>query len=544
MTLLSLSVSGSVLSVLLIFAARLFKNRVSKAFSYYIWIIVLIRLVVPLSSHVNIVGGLFAPVRESAAVFETSSQTSDAEAAETTVSSAASVIGAQKASDAETAPEKPGPFERLWSFIKTDALWIWAVGAFLSIAWYAGAYMRFVSAIRRTSVSLLPEDRRIFRRVCRCGRVDVVMSKSAETPMLIGVFRPCIVLPCIAYAKNGMSRELENIIRHELMHYKRKDIFYKWTVVITTSLHWFNPLMIVIRKEISRACELSCDEAVISGMTGDERQLYGETLLTLSSNRRVMMGELATMLCEEKNELKERLLNIMNNKKRTGLAALISVILAVMLSGCGAVLGAAGGTSAASVSTAPAASIQQSALSSADTTAAPKAETAVASEAAASETAVSTPVVTAASTSKPADKPQTSKTVSTAKQSAENSADAGVRESNEKLFEKTRTYLLKGSSAWSESFLAGANFESTYSSYLNDGGKKGDAKAFAAYMTENAPIQKNWKKLFEKDFAKDYSNKIDSYEDLGGGMYAVHVTIDGKDVAFVTVNARTGWYHG
>ena len=41
--------------------------------------------------------------------------------------------------------------------------------------------------------------------------------------------------------------------------------------------------MILVRRQVSRACELSCDEAVVRGMDAAGRKHYGETLLALAA---------------------------------------------------------------------------------------------------------------------------------------------------------------------------------------------------------------------------------------------------------------------
>lgn len=55
-TLLSLSVLGSVLAVILFLLKPLIKNKVSKAFTYYLWLIVLLRLCLPLGITLAVYG--------------------------------------------------------------------------------------------------------------------------------------------------------------------------------------------------------------------------------------------------------------------------------------------------------------------------------------------------------------------------------------------------------------------------------------------------------------------------------------------------------
>lgn len=96
-----------------------------------------------------------------------------------------------------------------------------------------------------------------------------------SSPLLIGFFHPCIVLPSVAISE----KDFQCTVLHELTHYKRWDMLYKWLVQVTVCLHWFNPLVYLMSGEITKACEFSCDEAVLSKMGCDKAQDYGETLL-------------------------------------------------------------------------------------------------------------------------------------------------------------------------------------------------------------------------------------------------------------------------
>ena len=158
---------------------------------------------------------------------------------------------------------------------------------------------------------------------------------SYQTPMLLGLLQPRIVLPETAIT----TRELECILRHELTHLRRRDLLYKWFTVAVTSFHWFNPLMPWLRKEISRACELSCDEGVIGAMDDEHKRLYGETLLALAAANALPRAVPATTLCEEKKQLRERLLGIKKYHKTTLWMAVLSALLALLVAGCAAVLG-------------------------------------------------------------------------------------------------------------------------------------------------------------------------------------------------------------
>jgi len=76
------------------------------------------------------------------------------------------------------------------------------------------------------------------------GQVRLEESPLVNTTLLVGALRPVIVLPC------GITQEecLRDILAHELTHARRHDLLYKWFAAAVTSLHWFNPLMPLVRR--------------------------------------------------------------------------------------------------------------------------------------------------------------------------------------------------------------------------------------------------------------------------------------------------------
>lgn len=85
--------------------------------------------------------------------------------------------------------------------------------------------------------------------------------------------------------------------------------------------------MYFIKKEISQACELACDESVIKNLSSAEKQAYGNTLISVIAEHKYPVGVLQATMCEEKKSLKERLVAIMNHNKKSGLIIIVSVIL-------------------------------------------------------------------------------------------------------------------------------------------------------------------------------------------------------------------------
>ncbi len=345
-TILSLSASGSILALILFAGKPLLRNRVSKAFSYYIWLLVLLRLAIPLAAPGNVTNTLIHIWQPNT---QAAGQTDIPAAAEQAGQNPGNPLAAQTASPQapknETAasqiPSGAGHSVSVWTLIGENALWIWLSGAIISFGWFVTAYACFTRRIRRSCGAPQQEDLAVFRKMSGGHRIRLACSSIVTTPALLGVIRPVIILPQFAYVHNAMENELRSILRHELTHYKRKDVLYKWLVVAVTSLHWFNPMMPLIRREIGKACELACDETVISKLSASEKKQYGNTLLAFSAAKKFPAGILATTLSEGKTELKERLVNIMSYKKKSTGVIVLTLVLTVLLTGCAIGLGAA-----------------------------------------------------------------------------------------------------------------------------------------------------------------------------------------------------------
>lgn len=347
LTLLSISLSGTVLAVILFALKPLLQDRVTKAFSYYIWLLVLLRMALPFGYGINLSD--FIPASTTDEIVNVNTDNMGGYVAPESVPADMNLPMGLNTDGANAMPstDKPsvardisGKEFNLLSLIKDNLTVIWVAGMLVSICWYGIAYMVFKKRIKRACTAPHADDIVVFEELRGSGTVRFACSSYTNTPMLIGVFQPVVIVPQLAYKQNEMEPQLRNILRHELMHYRRHDTAYKWFAVLVNSVHWFNPLIYLVSREIGRACELSCDEAVIRKMSPAQRQGYGNTLLALSAKKRLPVGVMATTLGQEKQQLKGRLLSIMNYKKKSNLAIALMLALALMLAGCATVYAA------------------------------------------------------------------------------------------------------------------------------------------------------------------------------------------------------------
>ncbi|MBN2318408.1 MAG: TIGR03435 family protein [Acidobacteria bacterium] len=164
--------------------------------------------------------------------------------------------------------------------------------------------------------------------------VGLFVTDKVKSPSLFGFIRPRVLLPADLIGHVDRE-ELQCIFLHELAHLKRGDIWINWIVALLQSLHWFNPLVwwAFIRMRAGR--ESACDALVLSYMRGEEADRYGRALINLLErfNQSQHLPAVAGIF-ESKEQLKWRLTMIAKFKRPTRAASIFAAALLVILSCC------------------------------------------------------------------------------------------------------------------------------------------------------------------------------------------------------------------
>ena len=127
------------------------------------------------------------------------------------------------------------------------------------------------------------------------------------------------------------------IFRHELIHWRRKDLWYKLLLLAARSIHWCNPLVWRMAKRAERDLEISCDSMAVQGRDAAYRKAYGLMILQEAERSIEKQAALTTCFTDGKRALQERLVEIMNQSKRKKGMALVSVMLVLTLT-CGCLI--------------------------------------------------------------------------------------------------------------------------------------------------------------------------------------------------------------
>lgn len=348
LTLICLGASATLMGFFLMLVRRVFGKRLPGVFYYLAWLVVLLRFVVPLPGLIPVGAAETTPeaipaqaARPYGSTWNTGASGDDYDGYLRTYNRTSAAADEETMGDRSAeAAAGAGNAGLSWSGVKrvltSPRLWcaVWLIGAAVSAVRYIVGYYRFVRAIRRTEREPTDEDLALYFAMPGKNKPGLVRSRCVSSPMLMGVFRPTLVLPCREYTPDMLT----NIFRHELTHYRRGDVAYKWFSAFVFSVYWFDPAVPFFRRELDRVCELSCDERVIRAMSDDEKQSYGETLLALASRRTARTSVLATSFATQKRDLRERLEQIMTFKTKSRASLALALAAVLLLAGCGAAL--------------------------------------------------------------------------------------------------------------------------------------------------------------------------------------------------------------
>ena len=346
-TYLIMSLAGSAVALLLFLLKPLVRNRLPKAVQYYSWLVVLVAYLVPFSLFISLPPNSGITPIISDIVNEnvlTGDEWQDREMVRRTGHSAFLTIEEwHQLSDIDKdkiiSVDMDTFSKRFWLnfFMEHFATY----GLFIVLFAQTSENGVFLKKLKKRNGTPAEGEILLLNELCQSHRPPKLFRNSlAVTPMLVGLFRPMIILPDCEYT----DVQLRIILQHELTHWRRKDVLVKRFSIFVWTVHFFNPIMWLVRREIDRACELACDEAVIRNLDEEGKQNYGDTLINFAADVKKPRAVFATTMCEAKKSLKVRLGAIMKSKKYSRMAVVLSAVLIIVVCGAAVVLGAGRGT--------------------------------------------------------------------------------------------------------------------------------------------------------------------------------------------------------
>src|ERR1051325_6353759 len=330
--LLRASWQAAVLALIIFAAQWLAASRISARWRYNLWMLVVLRLLLPVvpSTHWSVHNWIALPDKSAPKISKP--QAIDADLSVVVLDTAPLAL------QPTIQPIIPKPPPKTWRTYAVPAAWsLWLAGFSFFFLRTLLATTKLKSQSRHFTRITDPQALQILnqaRQRMRIGRqVALFSAPNLTTPALMGLVRPRILLPTKVLDQFHPS-ELRLIFLHELAHLRRRDIAINWLISILNMLHWFNPMVWLAFSRIRAERELACDELVLKSSQPDERREYGNTMIKLLqafSAGSALPG--AVGILEGQAPLRRRITMIAQferKQSRTWIALLTTLILAMV----------------------------------------------------------------------------------------------------------------------------------------------------------------------------------------------------------------------
>ncbi|HLR35695.1 MAG TPA: M56 family metallopeptidase [Tissierellales bacterium] len=145
-----------------------------------------------------------------------------------------------------------------------------------------------------------------------------------DTPVVCGVFNPKIIIP--TYITKDKNKDiLKAVLLHEVVHIKRKDNLIKLISIFIACLHWFNPIVWIALVLYHTDMERACDEKVMQITKGKFKKKYAEALLSFTVDKSNIIA--ASTIAFGESNVKKRIKRVLKYKKTKFIAKSATIVI-------------------------------------------------------------------------------------------------------------------------------------------------------------------------------------------------------------------------
>lgn len=321
--------TASILILLVLLIRLVFKRRLTAKVRYGIWLLVLLRLLLPVSFFNSSFSLLhFLPKQET----ELNILPADGFWQMPTAQKPADtqnfpmqewqpqISGLQTGGEINDLPKSDrGELSRFLTS-KDLLLTLWGTGAAATLLIIGGSNLYFIYKVRRL--------RKKEADLSKEQPLPVYLSEEVPMPCMFGLFRPAVY---VRTEDTDNEEKLSYILRHEVTHYRHGDHIWAFFRGLSLILHWYNPLVWIAAGLSRKDAELACDESVIRTFSAEETEAYGKVLIALSVQNldHRMILSCATTLGSGKKDLKERVSRIAQRPRLFFLSTAAVIVLCI-----------------------------------------------------------------------------------------------------------------------------------------------------------------------------------------------------------------------
>ena len=290
--LLTASWQASELALLVLLLQWVLRARLNPRWRYALWLLVLVRLLLPALPESALSLFQFAPPPPAAFAHSVSEPLFIA----TPLPSPEPVI---------VTIEPAYPFS---TYTLLSLIWLTGALALLLLTWQVNR--RFARQVANSPDITDPGLLDLFTSAkAELGirrSIRLIGNGQVQSPAIMGLFHPTLLLPADVRAKFDAT-ELRLIFLHEFAHLKRGDVIVQGLIALLQILHWFNPVLWYTFRRMRIDREPATDALVLSRAGETEKERYGLMLIKLLEhfNQRHSLPTLVGIL-EDKDQFKRR----------------------------------------------------------------------------------------------------------------------------------------------------------------------------------------------------------------------------------------------
>ena len=326
---LLLSLMGSILALGILAIKAIFRQRLSAKLHYYIWIMLVLRLILPIGiqSHISLLN--FIPIEQK----KLDTHFIAEQYVPNIISNSTIKTENTPSKEDSKALADPGIKGAIFNYDTAAVLWI--IGVSSALLYILCVNILMMAKLKKCSICEREDLIEILEaeksRLKVNSKVKIIYSNYSKSPAVYGMIRPKILIPEELIDKLT-PEEFRFVFSHELTHIKNQDLAVNTLLMFVKAIYWFNPLIWYSLNQIKQDCEIACDAGVLNTLKTEEVKKYGQTMinmLRLFSEKRGITGTLGYA----SKYSKRRIIMITRFKKSSAICAVLAVFLTIMV-GC------------------------------------------------------------------------------------------------------------------------------------------------------------------------------------------------------------------
>lgn len=321
MSVIYANLGAAAATIIVLLLRRVLKKRVPLRVLVALWLLVLIRVLIPVeaATHLSVFPAESALAVSANGEFEHGEDKTDFVMPQFGAQADGEQQGsAQNGAQAEISAQSGRKMTAI------QALSLVHIGGAVLLALYFGfghaAMLRRCNGFEHEKGAAANEILRCFDK---SGKIALLVSTDACSPFSIGIIKPKIVLP-----PDCKAEQLRFVLAHEYGHIRDRDSVARLLGLAAVCAGWFNPFLWIAFKYLDRDLERFCDERALRLLGAENAPRYALTLLDFAE--RQMQSAAAQSFAAA--PLEERVNDILNMKKRkTSMLAEAVLVAAALL---------------------------------------------------------------------------------------------------------------------------------------------------------------------------------------------------------------------